>query len=71
MSDDPNMTVGDVTSVNLTVVSGGDENNANVVPSAVTVKFDIRLAVGMSVEAMDDEVSILLCCVCLCVQYLD
>lgn len=54
--DHPNMTVGDVTTVNLTVASAGDKGNANVVPAVFTVTFDIRLAVDMTVEAMDEEV---------------
>lgn len=39
---DPKVKLGDVTSVNLTQISGG--NQANVIPNNITVTFDVRLS---------------------------
>lgn len=54
LTDNQNLTIGDVTTVNMTVVNGGDQNN--VVPSHLIVRFDIRVAVDMPRDKMDLEV---------------
>lgn len=40
-----NLRIGDVTTVNLTMLSGGVQNN--VVPGEMSVVFDIRLSVDV------------------------
>ncbi|KAJ8716809.1 hypothetical protein PYW07_003436 [Mythimna separata] len=42
LADNPGLTIGDVTTVNLTKLSGGIQNN--VVPEKLTASFDIRIA---------------------------
>ncbi|CAG9785557.1 unnamed protein product [Diatraea saccharalis] len=43
LESDPNLTIGDVTTINLTQIYGGVQSN--VVPEKLTAVFDIRLAV--------------------------
>ncbi|CAH0407006.1 unnamed protein product [Chilo suppressalis] len=43
LDSDPNLTIGDVTTINLTQIYGGVQSN--VVPEKLTAVFDIRLAV--------------------------
>lgn len=53
--DNPELTIGDVTTTNFTVVNGGQQ--INVVPPLVTAKFDMRISLTLSFDDMDDEVS--------------
>lgn len=55
LADNPKWTIGDVTTVNMTVINGAEQNN--VVPSYLEVRFDIRVAVDISIEEMDKEVT--------------
>ncbi|XP_046977934.1 aminoacylase-1-like [Vanessa cardui] len=51
LESNPELTIGDVTSVNLTMINGGIQNN--VIPEKMTASFDIRLA--LSVNLVDFE----------------
>lgn len=53
--DNPELTIGDVTTVNLTVINGGQQ--INVVPPLITVQFDMRIAVDLPFSEVDAEVS--------------
>ncbi|XP_055588182.1 aminoacylase-1-like [Uranotaenia lowii] len=46
--NNPNLTVGDVTTVNLTMMSGGVQSN--VIPAELMVCFDVRLSVTVDIE---------------------
>lgn len=50
----PTLNVGDVTSINLTRVYGGVENN--LLPSRITACFDIRLALYVDQDEFDAKV---------------
>lgn len=45
LKDNPTLGVGDVTSVNLTILQGGVQ--INVVPTTLSVKFDVRLSINV------------------------
>lgn len=45
---------GDVTTINLTMINGGCQ--LNVVPTEISVTFDIRLAIDMDIEKMKETV---------------
>lgn len=45
LENNSNLQIGDVTTVNLTMLNGGVQNN--VVPGEMSVVFDIRLAVDI------------------------
>lgn len=49
-----NLDVGDVTSINLTMLNGGCQTN--VVPPELTVNFDVRLGVDVNVSKMENTV---------------
>lgn len=51
------LTIGDVTTVNLTVLNGGQQ--LNVVPSTIVAKFDIRVAADLPFSDMDKEVRVI------------
>lgn len=55
LKNNPEMTIGDVTTVNLTILSGGLQSN--VVPSALVALFDCRLAVDVDHDAFEEMVS--------------
>lgn len=46
--------LGDVTTINLTMINGGCQ--LNVVPTEISVTFDIRLAIDMDIEKMKETV---------------
>lgn len=52
---DPALTAGDVTSINLTVLDGGVQ--VNLVPPAMSVQFDIRLAVDVVHSEFEEMVN--------------
>lgn len=54
LESDSNLTIGDVTSVNLTIVQGGVQNN--VVPPEMMACFDVRLAVDVDHEQFEEMV---------------
>lgn len=49
------LTLGDVTSVNLTQVNGGLQHN--ILPSVITACFDIRLTPSLSLETWQKMMS--------------
>lgn len=51
----PELTVGDVTTVNLTMIEGGVQHN--VVPPLMKISFDIRLAIDVSHTDFEDMVN--------------
>lgn len=48
------MELGDVTSVNLTLLEGG--RHVNVVPSELSAAFDVRLSVDVDHDAIEDTI---------------
>ncbi|CAG9787633.1 unnamed protein product [Diatraea saccharalis] len=54
LEDNPSLTIGDVTTINLTMLSGGIQNN--VVPEQLTVSFDIRIALTDSQQELEEKV---------------
>lgn len=55
LKNNPKLSVGDVTTVNLTIISGGLQSN--VVPSTLTALFDCRLAIDVDHNAFEQMVS--------------
>lgn len=55
LKNNPEFTIGDVTTVNLTILSGGVQSN--VVPPTLTALFDCRLAVDVDHYAFENMVS--------------
>lgn len=51
---DPKVLMGDVTSVNLTMIEGGSQSN--VVPAELRATFDIRIAVDVDLDAFDKQI---------------
>lgn len=49
LESNKNLSIGDVTTVNLSMMSGGIQNN--VVPGEFSIVFDIRLAVDVDHDA--------------------
>lgn len=56
LKNNPEFSIGDVTTVNLTIVKGGVQSN--VVPSSLTVLFDVRLAIDVDHEEFEAMVFI-------------
>lgn len=54
LENNPELTIGDVTSVNLTMLSGGVQDN--VVPPVFTASFDIRLANNVDDKEFEKQV---------------
>lgn len=55
LKDNPKLTQGDITTVNLTMLEGGLQSN--VVPSEMRITFDMRLAIDVDHDAFDEQVS--------------
>lgn len=55
LANDPKLSLGDVTTVNLTKLSGGVQ--ANIVPQEATLVYDIRLAVDVDRDAFKEQVN--------------
>ncbi|XP_062123616.1 aminoacylase-1-like [Drosophila sulfurigaster albostrigata] len=53
LTDDPELFIGDVTTVNLTQILGGQQNN--VVPAQLELIFDLRIAVDVDLEALEQQ----------------
>ncbi|XP_055618069.1 aminoacylase-1-like [Toxorhynchites rutilus septentrionalis] len=53
LDNDQELTVGDVTTVNLTMMSGGVQNN--VIPPEFKISFDIRVAHDTSIDAFEAQ----------------
>lgn len=58
LAADPTLTIGDATTINLTMLSGGVQ--VNVVPTSMRISFDIRLPVTVQHEDFERMVSWLL-----------
>ncbi|XP_043934125.1 aminoacylase-1 [Protopterus annectens] len=54
LDSDPSMTLGDVTSVNLTMLQGG--TSYNVVPAELTASFDLRIPPTVNLQAFEDQI---------------
>lgn len=54
LENNPELTIGDVTTVNLTMLEGGVQSN--VVPPLLTVVFDVRLAIDVDLKAFESNV---------------
>ncbi|RVE55002.1 hypothetical protein evm_000422 [Chilo suppressalis] len=54
LESNSSLSIGDVTTINLTMLSGGIQNN--VVPEELTVSFDIRLALTDSQKELEETV---------------
>lgn len=49
-----NLTAGDITSINLTMIDGGCQ--INVVPPELSVAFDVRLSIDISIEEIEKTI---------------
>ncbi|CAK1585666.1 unnamed protein product [Parnassius mnemosyne] len=54
LESDPSLTIGDVTTINLTVLNGGIQDN--VIPEKMTATFDIRHALSEDLERFENMV---------------
>jgi len=54
LQNNPELVIGDVTTINLTKVSGGVQSN--VVPPLLMVAFDCRLALDLDIEEFEANV---------------
>lgn len=54
LKNNPELTIGDVTTANLTILKGGVQSN--VVPSSLSAFFDVRLAVDVDHDEFENMV---------------
>lgn len=54
LANNPRLAIGDVTTVNLTMLSGGLQSN--IVPPEATLVFDIRLGIDVDHQAFEEQV---------------
>lgn len=54
LTNDSTLALGDVTTINLTMLSGGIQNN--VIPPEAILVFDVRLSIGVDHEAFEKQV---------------
>lgn len=52
--NNPDLTIGDVTTVNLTQIFGGVQNN--VVPAELCLGFDVRIAIDVDMLELEEKV---------------
>lgn len=52
LKNDPNLNIGDVTTINLTMIKGGVQ--PNVVPSDLVACFDMRIAVDVNLKDFEN-----------------
>ncbi|XP_030021926.2 aminoacylase-1 [Manduca sexta] len=55
LAENPDLAIGDVTSINFTMVSGGIQNN--VIPQSMSASFDLRLALNVDLEAFEQMIA--------------
>ncbi|XP_055298307.1 aminoacylase-1-like [Sitodiplosis mosellana] len=55
LENNPNLTVGDVTSVNITTINGGIQQN--VVPPEIMMSVDVRMSVNIDYEQFDRDIN--------------
>lgn len=51
LDSNPDFTIGDVTTINLTMINGGVQSN--VVPPIMSITFDVRIAIDRSQEEFE------------------
>lgn len=54
LKNNPDWTLGDVTTMNLTIISGGVQ--LNVVPAEFTLNFDVRISVTENIEQLERNI---------------
>lgn len=54
LANNPELSLGDVTTVNLTMLNGGVQGN--VVPPEATLVFDVRIAIDVDHKAFEEQV---------------
>lgn len=54
LKNNANLTIGDVTTVNLTMINGGIQNN--VIPPTISCVFDIRIAIDVDLIEFENMV---------------
>lgn len=54
LKENPDLTIGDVTTLNITKMKGGVQNN--VIPSEMTLGFDVRIAIDVDMDAFEKQV---------------
>lgn len=54
LENNPEFTIGDVTTINLTQIRGGVQSN--VIPPQFTLGFDIRLAIDVDMDEFEKQV---------------
>lgn len=54
LENNPHFTIGDVTTINLTMINGGVQDN--VVPPMINVGFDIRIALDLDHKFLYSQV---------------
>lgn len=54
LKNNPELTIGDVTTVNLTQIYGGIQNN--VVPPELSLGFDVRIAIDVDMSELEQKV---------------
>lgn len=54
LENNPHFTIGDVTTINLTIINGGIQDN--VVPPLIVAGFDIRIALNLDHNVLDSKV---------------
>lgn len=55
LKNNPNLTDGEVTSINLTRLNGGVQTN--VIPSKISLGYDIRIALDVDIPAFENQVT--------------
>lgn len=57
LKKNPELTDGDITSINLTRLEGGVQTN--VIPSKISLGYDIRIALDVDVPSFENQVGFL------------
>lgn len=58
LANNPELTLGDVTTVNLTMLNGGVQGN--VVPPEAKLVFDVRVAIDVDHKALGEQVILII-----------
>lgn len=56
LENNPELTIGDVTTINLTILKGGVQSN--VIPPQFTLGFDCRLAIDVDMNDFENQVNV-------------
>lgn len=57
LDNNPDLTIGDVTTVNLTILKGGVQ--ANVVPPSMKLIYDVRIAIDVQHNEFENMVELI------------